>query len=67
MRLASYSALPLGALLAGAIASATSVRAALFSGALGLAVPVLVLLFSPVPRLRTAFDARPSEHVGPTS
>jgi MFS family permease len=63
MRLASYGALPLGALLAGAIASATSVRTALFIGAAGLAIPVLVLMLSPVPRLRTAFDASPSDHV----
>ncbi|MGL4177375.1 MAG: MFS transporter [Dermatophilaceae bacterium] len=60
MRLASYSALPIGALLAGAIASATTVRTALFVGAAGLALPVLILVLSPVPRLRTSFDAEPA-------
>ena len=61
MRLASYSALPLGALLAGAIASATSVRIALFIGAGGLVLPVLVLLLSPVRQLRTSFEAEPAQ------
>lgn len=58
MRLASFSALPLGAALAGALASAFDVRTALFVGAAGLALPVLILLCSPVPRLRASFEAR---------
>lgn len=58
MRLASFSALPLGAALVNALASAFDVRTALFVGAAGLALPVLILLCSPVPRLRASFEAR---------
>src|SRR5439155_25680381 len=67
MRLASYSALPLGAVLAGAIASTTSVRTALFVGAAGLTLPVLILLASPVPRLRASFQAAPAEAAEPAA
>ncbi|GAA0911049.1 hypothetical protein GCM10009557_85430 [Virgisporangium ochraceum] len=52
MRLASYTAIPVGSLAAGLVATAVGLRAALFVGAAGLLLPVLVLLFSPVPRLR---------------
>jgi hypothetical protein len=67
MRLASYSALPLGAGLAGLIASATTVRVALFVGAAGLALPVVILLLSPVPRLRTSFQASGTDIDAPVS
>ncbi|HEU4946176.1 MAG TPA: MFS transporter [Kribbella sp.] len=57
MRFVGYSALPLGAMLSGAVAAATSTRTALYVGAAALALPVLILAFSPVPRLRDPHQA----------
>ena len=52
MRLASYTAIPLGSLLAGFLGSAAGLRPALLIGAAGLALPVLCILMSPIPELR---------------
>ncbi|MGC5020807.1 MFS transporter [Micromonospora sp. DT47] len=57
MRLASYAAVPLGSVAAGVAATALGVRGALFVGVAGLLLPTLILLFSPVPKLREHFDA----------
>jgi MFS family permease len=57
MRLASYTAIPLGSVAAAVVATAVGVRGALFVGAAGLLLPTLVLVFSPVPRLRDPFEA----------
>ncbi|MEU4481969.1 MFS transporter [Micromonospora sp. NPDC023966] len=62
MRLASYSALPIGSAAAGVLSEATTVRTGLFIGAAGLALPVLILLLSPIPRLRDSFDAGSTPH-----
>jgi hypothetical protein len=35
------------------------VRGTLFLGEIGLALPVLILMLSPIPRLRTSFAAAP--------
>jgi MFS family permease len=56
MRLASYTAVPLGTLTTGLVAGLVGVRAALFAGAAGLLLPTFILLLSPVPRLRQSFD-----------
>ncbi|GIF45110.1 MFS transporter [Actinoplanes xinjiangensis] len=53
MRLASYAAVPLGAAATGLTAAAVGVRTGLFLGAAGLALPTLILLFSPVRRMST--------------
>jgi Na+/melibiose symporter-like transporter len=52
MRLASYTAIPLGSLLAGFLGSAVGLRPALLIGAAGFALPVLCILMSPIPGLR---------------
>jgi MFS family permease len=62
MRLASYTAIPVGSLAAGLLATTVGLRAALFVGAAGLLLPVLVLLFSPVPKLRDPLDAGAVRH-----
>ena len=59
MRLASYGAVPLGSLAAGGLAATAGVRGTLFIGVAGLALPVLILMLSPIPRLRTSFAAAP--------
>ena len=48
--------LPAGALLAGAIATAAGLRAAMLVGALGQLAAVLWLVWSPVPRIRVTSD-----------
>jgi Na+/melibiose symporter-like transporter len=57
MRLASYAAVPLGTIATGVAATALGARTALFVGVAGLLLPTVILLLSPVPRLRDAFDA----------
>jgi MFS family permease len=52
MRLASYTAIPLGSLLAGFLGGAIGLRPALLVGAAGFALPVLCILLSPIPGLR---------------
>lgn len=63
MRLASYTAIPLGSLLAGFLGGAIGLRPALLVGAAGFALPVLFILLSPIPGLRdlkeTPEDAAP--------
>jgi Na+/melibiose symporter-like transporter len=59
MRLASYAAVPLGALATGVAATSFGVRNGLFIGVAGLLLPTLILLASPVRRLRDPFDAAP--------
>jgi len=61
MRLASYAAVPLGAIATGVVATAFGVRNGLFVGVAGLLLPTLILLFSPVLRLKDPFDAGPKE------
>jgi MFS family permease len=51
MRLAGYTAIPLGALTTGVVATAFGLRTGLFLGVAGLLLPTLILLFSPVLRL----------------
>ena len=57
MRLASYTAIPLGSLLAGFLGSAIGLRPALLIGAAGFALPVLCILISPIPGLRDLKEA----------
>jgi MFS family permease len=64
MRLASYAAVPLGAIATGVVATAFGVRNGLFIGVAGLLLPTLILLFSPVLRLQDPFDAGPKEAAG---
>jgi MFS family permease len=59
MRLASYTAVPLGSLTTGAVAGMVGARGALFVGVVGLLLPTLILLLSPVPKLRGSFAASP--------
>jgi hypothetical protein len=59
MRLASYAAVPLGSLATGVVATAFGVRHGLFVGVAGLLLPTLILLLSPVLRLRDPLDAGP--------
>ncbi len=61
MRLSSYAAVPLGAVATGVVATVFGVRNGLFVGVAGLPLPTLILLFSPVLRLRDPFDAGPKE------
>ncbi|MER7730758.1 MFS transporter [Streptomyces erythrochromogenes] len=51
-RLILYGTIPLGALLAGSLASLFGLRAALAVGVAGIALPAVWILFSPVYRLR---------------
>ena len=57
MRLASYAAVPLGSLATGVAATAVGVRNGLFIGVAGLLLPTLILLCSPVLRLKDPLDA----------
>jgi hypothetical protein len=57
MRLASYAAVPLGAVATGVVATTFGVRNGMFIGVAGLLLPTLILLFSPVLRLRDPLDA----------
>lgn len=56
-RLILFGTVPLGALLGGTVAGLFGVRAALVAGVLGVASPVLWLLFSPVFRLTAIPDS----------
>src|SRR5204862_2872064 len=49
-------AYPLGALLAAVLAGAFGVRAGIFIGWAGMAVSILLLVFSPLPRVRAVGD-----------
>ena len=49
-------AYPLGALLAAVIASTISVRAGIAVGWAGMALSILFLVFSPLPRVRKPSD-----------
>jgi hypothetical protein len=49
-------AYPLGALLAAAIAGAMGVRAGIFIGWAGMAASIVLLVRSPLPRVRRAAD-----------
>jgi MFS family permease len=49
-------AYPLGALLAAALAGVIGVRGGIFIGWAGMAVSILLLVFSPLPRIREASD-----------
>ena len=49
-------AYPLGALLAAVIAGAFGVRAGIFVGWAGMAASILLLVFSPLPRVRKVSD-----------
>ena len=49
-------AYPLGALLAAALAGAIGVRGGIFIGWAGMAASILLLVFSPLPRVRTVSD-----------
>jgi MFS family permease len=49
-------AYPLGALLAAVIAGTFGVRAGIFVGWAGMAASILLLVFSPLPRVRTVSD-----------
>jgi len=62
MRLASYSAIPLGSLLAGSLGAAIGLRPALLIGAAGFALPVLCILLSPIPGLRELKEAPEDVH-----
>jgi hypothetical protein len=64
MRLASYAAVPLGAIATGVVATAFGVRNGLFIGVAGLLLPTLILLFSPVLRLKDPLDAGQKGAVG---
>ena len=56
MRLAGYAAIPLGAATTGVVATAAGVRTGLFVGVAGLLLPTLILIFSPVLRLKDLSD-----------
>ncbi|GIM97041.1 MFS transporter [Paractinoplanes toevensis] len=62
MRLASYAAIPLGSVVTGVVATTVGVRNGLFIGVAGLLLPTLILLFSPVLRLKDPLDAGPEAH-----
>jgi hypothetical protein len=64
MRLASYAAVPLGSMATGVVATAFGVRNGLFIGVAGLLLPTLILLVSPVLRLKDPFDAGPKQANG---
>ena len=49
-------AYPLGALLAAGLAGVIGVRAGIFIGWAGMAISILLLVFSPLPRIRKASD-----------
>jgi hypothetical protein len=56
-------AYPLGALLAALIANTVSVRFGIFIGWAGMAASILLLVFSPLPRVRQASDVPAVEAV----
>ncbi|GAB7045975.1 MFS transporter [Catenuloplanes indicus] len=64
MRLASYAAIPCGAAVTGVVASAFGVRTGLFAGAAGLLLPPVILLLSPVPRLKGLLGVVPAPASG---
>jgi MFS family permease len=57
-RLISWGVLPLGAVVGGIVATHAGAWWAMVTGAAGVASATLWVLFSPVPRLRKATDAR---------
>lgn len=67
MRLASYAAVPLGAMATGVVATTFGVRNGLFVGVAGLLLPTLILLASPVLRLNDPLDAVPEADKGETT
>ena len=52
---------PLGALVAAVVAEQVGVRQAVGVGWAGMAASILFVVFSPIPRLRSAADYVPSE------
>jgi MFS family permease len=60
MRLATYAAVPIGSLVAGFLSTRFGPRTALAIGSLGLALPVLMIALSPIPRLRELTDSSPA-------
>ena len=56
MRLAGYAAIPLGAAATGVVATAAGVRTGLLVGVAGLLLPTLILVLSPVLRLKDLSD-----------
>src|SRR4051812_47223045 len=59
-------AFPLGALLAAATAEVVGVRGGIFIGWAGMAVSILLLVFSPLPRIRQASDVAREEGLEPS-
>jgi predicted MFS family arabinose efflux permease len=57
-RLVAWGAIPLGAGIGGAVATAAGAEAAVASGAVGVAAATLWVVFSGVPALRSIEDAR---------
>ena len=57
-------AYPIGALTAAAVAGVIGVRGGIFIGWAGMAVSILFLVLSPLPRLRTISDAEPRQAGG---
>lgn len=53
----TYAAIPFGSLCTGLVAGWLGVCGALFFGAAGLLIPVAVIVWSPVPKLRESFRA----------
>lgn len=64
MRLTGYAAVPLGAVTTGLVATTFGVRDGLFIGVAGLLLPTLILLFSPVLRLKDPLEAGPPGSAG---
>jgi MFS family permease len=60
-------AYPLGALLAAALAGVIGVRGGIAVGWAGMAVSILLLVFSPLPRIRQPSDVAAVEEVSATS
>ncbi len=57
-------AYPIGALTAAAVAGVIGVRGGIFVGWAGMAVSILFLVLSPLPRLRTISDGEPRQSGG---
>ena len=57
-------AYPIGALTAAAVAGVIGVRGGIFIGWAGMAVSILFLVLSPLPRLRTISDGQPRQAGG---
>jgi predicted MFS family arabinose efflux permease len=66
-RLISWGAIPIGAGLGGAIATAAGAHATVAVGAVGVALATLWVVLSGVPRLRSIEDARPTENQPPAA